>query len=82
MMLMNHINDQDNITLGCSSSTHTSVVTNSSLIGLMTNSTRGKSCLVMNTYPQVRVSEIMDLEGEPSTTTILKQLILNKKPGV
>lgn len=42
---------------------HTSVVTNSPLIGLKTSSTKGGSRLVLETSP----TEVMDLGGESTT---------------
>jgi hypothetical protein len=45
-----------------------------SLIELKTYSIREKSCLLLLTWSTTRTNKVMDLKGEPTTTTLLNQL--------
>lgn len=53
------------------------VYTNNTLLELSTFSTRGKLCVQLELNQLLRASELMDLEEEPSTNTLLVSTINN-----
>lgn len=50
---------------------------NNTLLELHTFSTRGKLCVQLEVDQLLRASELMDLEEEPSTNTLLISIINN-----
>lgn len=56
---------------------HTLVVINSLLLGLETVSTKEKSCLALE-IDNYRDSEVMDIEREPTVTTLLSHQFTSK----